>query len=414
MHAPDHIGRIRADALAGRVAIVTGAGRGVGLETARALASLGARVAVAEIDPDTGAAAAEAIRDEHGHAAAVFVPTDVGDEDSLGEAVERVKADVGPIDIVVNNATVTPFGAVAEAPLADWDVSYRVNLRGPATLARLTVPAMVTQRRGAFVCLSSAGGAFMGPYEALKAAQVELASALAAELEGTGVSAFAIGPGQVMTPGLAAAVPVLAPLYGMTPDEFLAMSAEHSIPAEDAGAGIAAAIVLAERFHGTETSALAGLAAARILEPRLAEGAPPDSAPPETAAGTVIEAGGGATLPAGASALAREVRATFLGQVREWRARGAFERKWMERDFRRHTGMSPEESLAALDALIDALDRGSGIADGVVLSRLRGYYERYEQLARDNARDVEVLAKQLEAIEGWRREIERLKGMLRA
>ena len=398
----------------GRTAIVTGAGRGVGFETARALASLGAHVVIAEIDEATGARAATRICDERQARAATFVRTDVGDPESLGAMVDRISAERGRIDIVVNNATVTPFGPVAATPLEAWDLSYRVNLRGPVELARLTVPGMVERGYGVFACLSSVGGAFMGPYEALKAAQVELAATLAAEVEGTGVFAFAVGPGQVETPGLRAGVEILAPLYGMTEDEFLALNAAHTIPAEEAGAGIAYAVELAERFHGTETSSIGGLTAWReVNAPAEDIGALRPAGRARLAAqphpGALIE-------PAGASAgnaplLAREVRSTFLGQVRGWRERGVFERKWMERDFRRHAGMSPEEMVAALDALAGALDRGESAATDA-LERLRGYYDRYEGLARDNTRDPEQLAAALEAIDAWRREIDALREAL--
>jgi NADP-dependent 3-hydroxy acid dehydrogenase YdfG len=285
----------------------------VGFETARALAWLGARVIVAEIDETTGQEAADLINAEIGSELASFVRVDVGDESSIRGLVAEVTQAFGPIDIVVNNATVTPLGPVPEVPLADWDLSYRVNLRGPVTFARLTVPDMRERGYGVFVCLSSVGGAYMAPYESLKAAQVELATSLAAELEDTGVFAFAIGPGQVMTPGLEAGVRVLAPLYGMDPEEFLALNSANLIGVEEAGAGIAAAVALAERFHGTEIGSVAGLTAAGI-------GHESEETPRST-----VAAG---DLAVAASLLAR-VRATLTEQVEGWASRGIFERKWM-------------------------------------------------------------------------------------
>jgi NAD(P)-dependent dehydrogenase (short-subunit alcohol dehydrogenase family) len=386
---------LKRGALSGRTALVTGAGRGIGLRTAEALAWLGARVVIAEIDPLTGAEAARSIceRNASDHAAS-FILADIGDENSV---VSLVSAG-GPFDIVVNNATVTPFGAVAEASLEAWDLSYRVNLRGPVALARLTVPGMIERGYGVFVCLSSVGGAYMGPYETLKAAGNELAATLAAELEGTGVFAFAIGPGQVMTPGLAAGVRQLAPFYRLTEAEFLALNSAQRISAEEAGVGIAAAIALAERFHGTETSSIAGLTAAGLGRMQ-AEG--------EHGAAEPVAVRDGQA----AAALARQVRATFLGQIEGWRVRGLFERKWMERDFRRHAGLSPDEAVEELNALVAALD-AEAVPDVGVLGRLSGYYDRYEQLARDNTRDGAALATALTAIDAWRAEIRRLEGQL--
>jgi NAD(P)-dependent dehydrogenase (short-subunit alcohol dehydrogenase family) len=385
-------------ALAGRVAVVTGAGRGVGFETARALAWLGAHVVIAEIDELTGARAAREINEEMARDAAVFVWTDVGDEESLGQLVKRVTDEFSRVEIVVNNATVTPFGPVVEAPLADWDLSYRVNVRGPATLARLTVPMMLRRQQhyGVFVTLSSVGGPFMAPYEAMKAAGVELAVVLAAELEGTDVRAFSIGPGQVMTPGLVAGVEKLAPLYGLSADEFLDMNAANSISAEEAGTGIAAAIAYAERFHGTETAAVAGLAAADI-------GTTEELPARETPYGDLTEAG----------QVLRDVRTAFAEQIDAWHSRGVFERKWMERHFRKQAGIGAEEMLEGLDELAEGIQRGEpGGPWRDLLPRLRAYYDSYMELARGNVRDGEVLRTQLQIIGAWQERIDELITLL--
>ena len=389
-------GALAPGALATRVAVVTGAGRGVGLETARALAWLGAHVVVAEIDEVTGAEAERLVRAELGEKTATFVQADVGDESSLAALVTRVSAELGPIDIVVNNSTVAPFGPVPGVELSEWDLSYRVNLRAPVTLARLCVPGMRERGFGVFVCLSSVGGAFMAPYETMKAAQVELAHTMAAELEDTGVFAFAIGPGQVMTPGLAAGVRRLAPFYRLTPEQFLALNAAHEISAEEAGAGIAAAVVFAERFHGTETSAIAGLTAAGI-------GAGEPQPARETPRGDLTEAG---------RAL-RDARTTFAEQLEGWAQRGIFERKWMERDFRRETGVAPEEMLEGLDELAQALHEGKdGRRYWPLLPKLRDYYGHYEQLAKQHTKDREVLSGQVAVIDAWREQVSHLLRLL--
>jgi NAD(P)-dependent dehydrogenase (short-subunit alcohol dehydrogenase family) len=378
--------------LRGRRGLVTGAGRGIGFRVAEALALLGARVVIAEIDEETGARSAASLLSQAGPDSDVtFVHADVGDEAAMVAVVERS----GPFDIVVNNAAATPLGAVTVVPLDRWDLSYRVNLRGPVALARLTVPGMVARGQGVFVCLSSVGGAYMGPYECLKAAGCELAMTLAAELDGTGVFAFAIGPGQVMTPGLEEAVRDLAPMYGMAEAEFLAMHEGHVISDVEAGVGIAAAIVLAERFHGSDTSSVAGLTAAGVGVAR--DG--PAPRPSSVIAAPAADAHG--LQP---SDLAGRVRASFVAQVAGWRARGLFERKWMERDFRRHAGVSTDEVVGALDRLVAALEAGAS-ADDAVLDRLLTYYARYENLARDHTRDPEALQTALAAIAAWRQEV---------
>ena len=100
--------------LAGRVAVVTEAGRGIGHELARALAWLGAKVAIAEIDSETGAATEQLIRSEGGEA--LFVQTDVAGERSVTHLKERVEVAYGEVDILVNNALVTAFGSILNSP----------------------------------------------------------------------------------------------------------------------------------------------------------------------------------------------------------------------------------------------------------------------------------------------------------
>ena len=176
----------------------------------------------------TDAASAEAVarlRAEQPGATVLGVPTDVADDRAVGRLVAAVETELGPVDIVLNNATIAPVGQpVAETPIDDWDRSYAVNLRGPVLLARACLPSMVARGRGVFVCVSSTGGPYMGAYETLKAAQVALGSTLDAELSGTGVVAFTIGPGLVKTATAVAAIERLAPRLGLSVDELYAMN----------------------------------------------------------------------------------------------------------------------------------------------------------------------------------------------
>jgi NAD(P)-dependent dehydrogenase (short-subunit alcohol dehydrogenase family) len=120
----------------------------------------------------------------------------------------------GKADIVINNATITPMGAVRDVPIGRRDASYGVNLRGPVLLAQSFLPGTLERDHGVFVCVSSVSEAYMRAYEALKAAQVHLGSTLDAELEGTGVHVLTIDPGLVRTPGLQAAAEALARSMG--------------------------------------------------------------------------------------------------------------------------------------------------------------------------------------------------------
>jgi NAD(P)-dependent dehydrogenase (short-subunit alcohol dehydrogenase family) len=126
-------------------------------------------------------------------------------------------------------------------------------------MARAFLPGMIGRHHGAFVCVSSEGNAFLGGYETFKAAQVHLAKTLDAELEGMGVMVFTIFPGLVPTKTTCRRVKRLAPLKGMTVDEFFALNKNRTLTVEEAGAGFAVAVVFAGQFRGQEISSLQAL-----------------------------------------------------------------------------------------------------------------------------------------------------------
>src|SRR5512137_113767 len=184
----------------------------------------------------------------------LFVHTDVGDEESVHNLYQESIRRFGKVDVVINNATIAVLGAVKDLPIEKWDSSYQVNLRGPVLMARAFLPGMIERNHGTFACVSSTGTAFLGGYETFKAAQVHLANTLDTELEGTGVIAFTIGPGLVPTETASNAVAQLAPLMGMSVDQFFDMNKGAVLSVEEAGAGFAASIVFAEKFRGQEIS----------------------------------------------------------------------------------------------------------------------------------------------------------------
>ncbi|HSK88199.1 MAG TPA: SDR family oxidoreductase, partial [Anaerolineales bacterium] len=252
------------ESLRGETVIVTGAGGGIGFEAARALLWLGANVVIAEIDQTNGLSAQETLQAEFGKNRIVFVRTDVGDEASVQNLYDESMRHFGKVDAVINNATIAALGQVKDLPIEEWDKSYRVNLRGPVLLAKTFLPDMIGRNHGIFACVSSTGTAFLGGYETFKAAQVHLANTLDAELEGTDVIAYTIGPGLVPTETARKAVAQLAPLMGMTMEQFFEMNKGALLSVEEAGAGFAASVVLAGKFRGQEISSMQVLKAADI------------------------------------------------------------------------------------------------------------------------------------------------------
>jgi NADP-dependent 3-hydroxy acid dehydrogenase YdfG len=132
--------------LQGRVAVVTGGGRGIGLGCARAFASEGARVFIAEIDPDLGRQAESVLRE--GGADATAVPCDVGDPDQVAEMVRSIVARTGRIDICLNNAGISRRNHVFDVTEAEFEAIMRVNLRGVFLVSQAVARAMVAAGSG--------------------------------------------------------------------------------------------------------------------------------------------------------------------------------------------------------------------------------------------------------------------------
>jgi NAD(P)-dependent dehydrogenase (short-subunit alcohol dehydrogenase family) len=207
---------------ADRVAVVTGASRGIGRATALQLAAEGVAVVLAARGAAALDAAVAAIAAAGGRALAV--PTDVADEASVAGLFASTVAAFGRVDILVNSA-----GALANAPFADldaatWDHVLSVNLRGTFLCCRAAFRQMIPQGGGVILNLASLSGVpgvekFPGlaAYTASKAAVVGLSDILAVEGRSHNVRVLAVSPGAVDTEMLRRAAPHLKP--GMTPEE---------------------------------------------------------------------------------------------------------------------------------------------------------------------------------------------------
>lgn len=183
-----------------RVAVVTGAARGIGAAIARRLAGQGMAVAAVDLDSDGSARTANAILETGGRA--IAVAADVGDEAAAGHAVERAAAELGPVTVLVNNAGIIRDNLLFKMSAGDWDAVMNVHLRGAFLMTRAAQAHMIEAKWGRIVNLSSTsalGNRGQANYAAAKAGLQGFTKTLALELGKFGVTANAIAPGFIDT-----------------------------------------------------------------------------------------------------------------------------------------------------------------------------------------------------------------------
>ena len=186
----------------GRVVVVTGAASGMGLAIGQRLAGTGYRVALLDRDGQAAEAAAEEIRT--GGGSAVGLAADVSDRGQVDAAMDKVRSEFGPIEILVTSAGIDEFKKFTEITLDDWDKMIAVNLTGTFHCIQSAVPDMLAAKWGRIVTISSSsaqsGAVRMSHYVASKGGVMGLTKALALELAPKGITVNTIPPGSIVTP----------------------------------------------------------------------------------------------------------------------------------------------------------------------------------------------------------------------
>jgi NAD(P)-dependent dehydrogenase (short-subunit alcohol dehydrogenase family) len=185
--------------ISGRTVAITGGARGLGLATAKTLAERGARVAIGDLDGELARVEAAALPGPGPHAG---FPLDVTDPDSFERFLEQT-ADLGPLDVLINNAGIMPVGAFAEEEATVTRRQVEINVLGVTTGTRLALGRMLPRGRGHIVNVASAAGRVAVPgeavYTATKHAVAGFGEALRVELRGTGVEVSTIMPSLAAT-----------------------------------------------------------------------------------------------------------------------------------------------------------------------------------------------------------------------
>ncbi len=187
--------------LVGKVAIVTGAGRGIGKAIATLLSQSGSRVALAARSELQLKAVGEEIKSQNGEA--LVIPTDLTRDEEMERLVERTLKKWGSVNYLINNAGWGKTASVIKSNVSDWDRTFQVNLRAPMVLSRLVLPSMVEKGEGAVINISSVSGT-MGhangaAYSASKFGLIGFSQSLYEEVREHGIRVCVILPGFVDT-----------------------------------------------------------------------------------------------------------------------------------------------------------------------------------------------------------------------
>lgn len=387
---------IKKNCLSGKTVLLTGSGGGIGYEAARAFVWLGANVIIAEIDEDKGNDAQRKINKEFKTDKAVFYKIDISDDKQIDELYYFISERYGFLDILFNNATITPLGAIDNVSVEQWDKSYAVNLKAPIMLVQKFLPDMKLKDQGTIVFVPSSGAApFMGAYEIFKTAQVELSNTLEGELEGSNISVYCIGPGLVKTLTAQRGIEKVAQLMGISTEEFYTMNEAHMLSVEEAGVGFAVSVLYAKQYNGKEIGAIQVLNDAGILK----------------YAKEAVKISNN-SLYENKDEINKHfshVVRVYQEQYKGWLERNVFERQWVLRDLKKTVKKSAEQAKIVLDSCYEGFLREDFEAieeNKYILIALKDYYKHQYKLLQGYEKDPRKLKENSQKIMEWIDDIE--------
>jgi len=348
-------------ALEGQVAVVTGAGRGIGREIARAFAWLGAKVVIAEVSTD-GLETEKLIRQSGGQA--LYVQTDVSSLEDVRRLAHNTKEQFGPADILINNAILCPVASVLDMDVSLWDRVMAVNLRGTFLNSKAFLPEMLGRGRGVIVnMISTDAMANLSAYIASKQGILAFSQSLAAEVGQGGVRVIAFAPGFVDTPGLRGAAHGLAAQFGISEEQFMKMPihpaySDAAMPAEHAAAATAYLVaVLADEYQGEQITGYTVLERAGFIPPA-SQASPMLFGSFE--AGSLPSAGGMETAQQG-SLLVEQLQKVLEETGEEFNKLPIFVRPMARAGFKSKSGQSLQDWVQTARTLADLFKQvGSG------------------------------------------------------
>jgi NAD(P)-dependent dehydrogenase (short-subunit alcohol dehydrogenase family) len=364
---------------AGLTAVVTGAGRGIGLQTARAFALLGVQVVLAEISEEGGKQAEAVIRAEGGEA--YFVQTDVSRLEDVQRLARLTQEKYGAPHFLINNAIMCPFAPVLEMPEELFDQVLSVNLRGTFLMSKTFLPGMLARGNG-FIAnmVSTEAMPGLSAYIASKQGIAGFSQSLALEVGEKGVQVVAFGPGMVDTPGIRGVADRLAPELGLTERQFLGLSLhagyEGLMPAEHAGAATAfLALRLGKEYQGQVVNAYEVLEKAGLLKTELPVGS-------ETAVSQLAQP----DAPDARRELVKRVSQIVDETAAEFEKLPIFVRPLARSGFKSKSGLSLEDWQRTLTRLEGSAEQFSSAEGRPLAARLEKLCDYYRGVPGETAR----------------------------
>ena len=379
---------IEQDVLQGANILLTGGAGGIGFETARALSFLGANVIIADIDKKKGRYAEKIINQETNSNRVLFYYIDITNQTEINRLYKFVEKRYSFLDTIINNATITPVGAVDKTVIADWDKSYSVNLKAPVMLIQKFLPQMKAKNRGTIVFVSSSGASpYLGAYEVLKTAQVELCNTLTYELENSAINTFTISPGLVQTETAQKAIEIVSKNMNVSINDFYAMNKNFILDSESAGVGFALSVLKATDYNGQEIGAIQVLTEFGLVKPQIKT---------ELSAGITEK-----------KQYLRNIIQTFEEQYSGWQSMNVFQKQWVLRDFKKTTGLSADQTLDKLKVIEKNIENLQDVSEELpFFGKLKEYWHRQLKLLQGFEKDKEKLKRNTQIILSWINDIE--------
>lgn len=357
------------NSLNGKVILLTGAGGGIGFETAKAFAYMGANVIIAEIDRAKGINAEKTINDTIGCDLVEFYEVDLANDSQTNKMIKYIIEKYKCPDVIFNNATVVNIGSIDEVDINLWDNSYSVNLKAPILLIQGFLQIMKDNNKGTIVFVSSSGAIpYMGAYEVFKTSQVELSNTLAMELENSNIYTYTISPSLVKTETAMKAIENVSLKMGISTNEFYDMNSDHISDIESTGVGFALSVKKAEDYHNQEISSTKVLIDFNLLEE-------------QDKNQTELEIDG--DLKRNIKIYINRIFLDYEEPYNNWKTMIVFKRQWVHRDFKKNMGMSVDQAYDKINNINDNIQKENYEIiqkEQSFFEKIKGYWEHQLKL----------------------------------